>query len=100
MIKIDITLDPEWKAILQKAWSVKFNVLSVLLGVAEFLVQALLPGKLPPMALAGAAVATSGGALVARILAQKELPHVSSLENEPLHVSSLEKEPPHVSLEK
>jgi hypothetical protein len=63
----------DWKAVLQKAWSVKFNVLAALLGGAEVAVAIIEPEGVPRGAFAALAAFVSMAATVARILAQQEL---------------------------
>jgi len=66
-------LIPEWRAILAKAWSVKFNIAATLFGAAEVVVALVRPASIPNGVFAGIAAAISIGANVARIMAQKEL---------------------------
>jgi hypothetical protein len=71
-----IALIDDWAAVLKKAWSVKFNVLSALLGGAEVAVAIIQPEGIPRGAFAGLAAFVSMSATVARILAQQELTKV------------------------
>lgn len=68
-----IALIDDWKAVLQKAWSGKFNVLSALLGGAEVAVAIIEPAGVPRGAFAALAAFVSMSATVARIMAQQEL---------------------------
>ncbi len=63
----------DWKLILAKAWSVKFNVAAALLGGAEVAVAIIQPANIPNGAFASLAAVVSTAAFVARILAQKEI---------------------------
>jgi len=68
-------LDPDWRRILRRAWSVRLMALAVALTAAEFLLSMLPPGTLPvtPGVLALLSAITTVGAMVARILVQKDL---------------------------
>lgn len=68
-----MTLVDDWKAILAKAWSVKFNVLATLFGAAEVIVALVQPASIPNGVFAGIAACISIAANVSRVLAQKEL---------------------------
>jgi hypothetical protein len=68
-----VKLNPDWKRILKKAWSVRFLVLAGLFSAAE-VAMPLLAGVLPVPAgvfavLSGLSV---GGAFVFRLIAQKD----------------------------
>lgn len=63
----------DWRAILRKAWSVKFNIAATLFGAAEVVVALVRPASIPHGVFAGIAAFVSIGANVARVLAQKEL---------------------------
>ena len=70
-----MTLLPDWKAVLTKAWSVKFMVLAALLSGGEVVFQFLEPAfadSLPQGLFASLAGMVTAGALVARVLAQNE----------------------------
>lgn len=70
-----MTLLPDWKAIVTKAWSVKFMVLAALLSGVEVVLQILEPSvsaTMPKGLFAALAGLTTAGALVARVLAQNE----------------------------
>lgn len=62
-----------WRAILAKAWVVKFNIAATLFGAAEVVVALVQPAGIPNGVFAGIAAMISIGANVARVLAQKEL---------------------------
>ena len=68
------TLLKNWPAILQKAWSVKFNIAAAFFGAAEVVVALVQPDGIADGVFAGIAAIISIGASVARIMAQKELP--------------------------
>lgn len=69
------TLTEDWKAILTKAWSIKFSLLAALCGVAEFAVDQLAPAGVPDGLFAIAAIVLSTLTPAVRIMAQKELTH-------------------------
>jgi len=64
-----------WKAVLAKAWSVKFNVAATLFGALEVFVALVQPEGIPNGMFAGIAACISIAANVARILAQQEINH-------------------------
>ena len=66
-------LVPNWRTVLRKAWSVKFNVAATLFGAAEVAVAIWQPSGMPAGVFAGGAAAVSIFANVSRLLAQKEL---------------------------
>ncbi|NIA00408.1 hypothetical protein [Massilia sp. CCM 8734] len=66
-------LVPNWRTVLAKAWSVKFNVAATLFGAAEVVVAIWQPAGVPNGMFAGGAAAVSIFANVSRLLAQKEL---------------------------
>lgn len=68
-----MTLVENWSAILTKAWSVKFNIAAALLGGLEVAVQFIEPAGVPKGAFAAFAASVSMLAIVARIMAQKEI---------------------------
>lgn len=68
-----MTLVDDWKAVLAKAWSVKFNVAATLFGAAEVVVALVKPEGVPNGLFAGIAAGISIAANVARLMAQKEL---------------------------
>lgn len=68
-----MTLIEDWKAVLQKAWVVKFNIAATLFGAAEVVVALVQPAGVPNGVFAGIAATISIAANVARIMAQKEL---------------------------
>lgn len=63
----------DWKTVLNKAWSVKFNVAATVFGAAEVVVALVQPASIPNGVFAGIAAVISIAANVARIMAQKEL---------------------------
>lgn len=63
----------DWGAILRKAWSVKFSILSALLGGLEVAVAVIQPAGIPNGVFAGLAGFTTTAAIVARVLAQREI---------------------------
>ena len=63
----------DWRAILKRAWSLKFSALALILTAAEVYVAIKQPDAIPPGVFAiGCAVITLA-AMVARVVAQKEL---------------------------
>lgn len=75
---MNLTLVEDWKAILAKAWSVKFNIAATLFGAAEVVVALVQPASIPNGVFAGIAAAISIASNVARIMAQKELTNAPS----------------------
>lgn len=63
----------DWKAVLIKAWSVKFNIAATLFGAAEVVVALVQPEGIPNGVFAGIAAAISICSNVARVMAQQEL---------------------------
>ncbi|ATQ74864.1 hypothetical protein CR152_10260 [Massilia violaceinigra] len=63
----------DWRTVLRKAWSVKFNVAATLFGAAEVAVAIWKPDGVPNGMFAGGAAAISIFANVSRLLAQKEI---------------------------
>lgn len=63
----------DWKAILKKAWSVKFNIVAALLGAIEVAIALIKPAGVPNGMFAGFAVIVSLAANGARIMAQFEM---------------------------
>lgn len=63
----------DWKTIIAKAWSVKFNIASALLGGVEVAVQFIQPAGVPAGLFAGIAALVSMLAVGARVLAQQEI---------------------------
>ncbi len=68
-----MNLVENWKAILTKAWSIKFTGASLLLSAAEVYVQLVQPAAIPGGVFAGIAGAVSLMAGIARLLAQQEV---------------------------
>ena len=62
-----------WQAILEKAWSVKFNIAATMFGAAEVVVALVQPASIPNGVFAGIAAVISVAANVSRLMAQKEL---------------------------
>ena len=70
-----MTLIPDWKQVIRKAWSIKFMVLAALLSGVEVVLQIIEPAMSADMTkglFASLAGLTTAGALVARVLAQNE----------------------------
>ena len=64
---------PNWRDVLQKAWSIKFMLLAAVMSGAEVIMQILQPSNtLPPGIFAALAGVVTSAALVARLLAQNE----------------------------
>ena len=61
----------DWKKVLLKAWSVKFNILTILLGAAEAILP-MLESSVPRGVFAMLSAVAAGASLTARILSQKE----------------------------
>ena len=67
-----ITLAPDWKDILRRAWSVRLIVLAALLSGAEVIVP-LFGDIIPRLPFAALNFGVVSAALVARIVAQRGL---------------------------
>lgn len=68
-----MNLITNWRQVLEKAWSVKFNIFATLFGALEVVVALVQPDGIPNGVFAGIAATISIAANVARIMAQKEL---------------------------
>lgn len=64
-----------WRIVLKKAWSVKFNITASLLAGAEVAVTVWQPAGIAPGLFAALAAMVSIGSNVMRILAQSEVTH-------------------------
>ncbi|MDQ1921298.1 DUF7940 domain-containing protein [Massilia pseudoviolaceinigra] len=62
----------DWRAVLAKAWSLKFNAAAGLLGAAEVYIALVQPAGIPNGVFAGIAAVVSLLAFGARLLAQRE----------------------------
>lgn len=63
----------DWRAVLRKAWSIKFMLLAALLSGFEVVMSILQPSNvLPPGVFAALAGVVTSMALVARLMAQNE----------------------------
>jgi hypothetical protein len=67
-----VKLDPRWRAILKRAWSVRLLALAFVLTAAE-VVLPLFADEMPRGTFAVLTGLAVGGAFVARITAQKDL---------------------------
>lgn len=67
-----MTLIDNWKAVLTKAWSVRFNVLAILLSAVEALLP-LFETEIPRGTFAMFAAIVTAASMTARVIAQKEL---------------------------
>ncbi len=63
----------DWRAVLAKAWSVKFNIAAAMFGAAEVAVALVEPAGIPNGIFAAIAATISILANVMRVLAQKEI---------------------------
>lgn len=68
-----IELIEDWRAVLRKAWSLKFSILAAILGGLEVGVQLVKPAGIPNGVFAGVASGVSLFAGIARLIAQTEL---------------------------
>ncbi|TYQ19928.1 UNVERIFIED_ORG: hypothetical protein JN05_01296 [Zoogloea ramigera] len=68
-----LELIEDWRAVLTRAWSMKFSILAAILGGLEVGVQYVQPAGIPNGVFAGIASAVSLSAAVARLVAQREL---------------------------
>lgn len=62
----------DWDCILRKAWSIKFNAAAVVFGIADVAITQWPQVGIPNGLLAGVAVVSAVGGLIARVLAQSE----------------------------
>ena len=74
MAAIDMTLVPNWKAIVRKAWSVRLILLAGLLSGVEAAMP-FINDQMPRGVFAVASLLVTGAAFVARILAQQDINH-------------------------
>lgn len=68
-----IKLIDDWRAVLKRAWSLKFSLLAALLGAAEMAVQFYQPASIRPGVFAAIAGTVSLASALARLVAQTEL---------------------------
>ncbi|UOD30694.1 hypothetical protein INH39_02810 [Massilia violaceinigra] len=66
-------LVPDWRAVLAKAWSLKFNAASAVLSTAEVYIALAQPAGVPQGMFAAIGALVSLLAFGARLLAQKEI---------------------------
>ncbi|TXH57180.1 MAG: hypothetical protein E6Q97_04765 [Desulfurellales bacterium] len=67
---------PDWRRVLEKAWSIKFMLLAGLLSGCEVVMSILEPSNtLPAGVFAALAGVVTSLALVARLMAQNEADH-------------------------
>lgn len=67
------TLIEDWRSVLKKAWSLKFNAAAGVLGAAETYVALVQPAGVPNGLFAAIGAVVSVMAFAARLLAQKEM---------------------------
>ena len=63
----------DWRAVMTRAWSMKFSILAAILGGLEVGVQFVQPAGIPNGVFAGIASAVSLAAGISRLIAQREL---------------------------
>ena len=63
-----------WRAVLTRAWSMRLMALAALCGGLEAMLPGL-EGILPPRLFAWLSVLATGGAFIARLVAQRGLSH-------------------------
>jgi len=68
-----LELIEDWRAVLTRAWSMKFSILAAILGGLEVGVQFVQPAGIPNGVFAGIASVVSMSAAIARLVAQREL---------------------------
>lgn len=81
-----MTLLPDWKAIITKAWSVRLLALAALLSGVEVVMQIMEPvlaAAMPKGLFAALSGLATAAALVARIVAQNNLPETVPVEKKP-----------------
>ena len=71
-----MTLIPDWRLVLRRAWSIRLILLAGLFAGAAVAVELMSPDMLglPPEIFAALAAVVNAVALLARLLAQKEMP--------------------------
>ena len=62
----------DWRNILRRAWSIRFNALATLFGVAEGLVP-MYVDAMPRGVFALVSAALAFGGMIARVIAQKDM---------------------------
>lgn len=72
-----LELIDDWQVVLKRAWSLKFTGLSLFFSAAEVYVQVMTPSGIDGGVFASLAGTVTLIAGVARLLAQKEIPHGS-----------------------
>lgn len=70
---MNIHLISDWRAVLKKAWSLKFSALALVLTAAEVYVAIKQPDGIPPGVFAIGCALITLAAMVARVVAQREL---------------------------
>lgn len=70
---MNFTLHEDWRLIIKKAWSLKLNALALVLGALEVWVGMVKPDGVPPLLFASLSSLVTVGAMMARVMAQKEL---------------------------
>jgi hypothetical protein len=73
-----MSLLPDWKSVLTRAWSVKFLALSGVLSGCEAVMQVAGGSFLPPGVGPAVIGVLSALGILARVLAQKEAEHVAA----------------------
>lgn len=68
-----MTLTNDWKRIIRKAWSMRLALLAGLLSAAETILP-VFEDAIPRGLFAGLSVLAITGAMVARVVVQKDLP--------------------------
>lgn len=66
-------LYPNWKEIIKKAWSIRLIVVAGILSGCELIVP-MFSGTMPRGAFAALSFITAAAALIARLVAQQDLP--------------------------
>lgn len=67
-----MTINPDWKAIVKKAWSIRLMLLAGLLSAVE-VVLPFFSDAMPRGVFAALSGMSVGGAFVARLVAQKDM---------------------------
>ena len=67
-----MTINPDWKAIVKKAWSIRLMLLAGLLSAVE-VVLPFFSDAMPRGVFAALSGLSVGGAFVARLVAQKDM---------------------------
>ena len=69
---LKVNLHADWKSIIRKAWSIRLMLLAAVLSGAEVALPYLVD-KFPPGVFAAISAVVSAGAMLARVMLQKDM---------------------------